>query len=173
MMNDEERREILEEEGYILRDSGEIPEIAYHSTLYYLSRDPDGPRLLLTEKELEPLQEAALYRYREIVLRDITHENRDVAIFRGLRRTIYNWQRMEDFCKRINGDCGDFQAVVVRTLLDFLERELRDVISGSRKSSVNCTAEQLLEFASLLEVSVEALPAGWEQLCKQAMHGKE
>lgn len=33
----------LFDEVLILQDSGEIPEIAYHTSLYYLTEDPEGP----------------------------------------------------------------------------------------------------------------------------------
>jgi hypothetical protein len=44
-MTEQERRSIVEDELFLIRDSGELPEIAYHSSLYYLTEDQDGPRL--------------------------------------------------------------------------------------------------------------------------------
>jgi hypothetical protein len=164
-MINEDRLAILEEEIYILRDSGEIPEIAFHSTLHYLTLDPDGPAMILTPEELELLQDAALHRYREIVLRDIDPENRDLGMYRGLRRTIYNWQRMQNFCTRIRRDCLSFADVVGRALFAFLQQELADVGQGKRRSSVNCSVEQLTEFAHQLDLSMDALPEGWQGLC--------
>jgi hypothetical protein len=164
-MINEDRAALLEEEIYILRDSGEIPEIAYHSTLHYLTEDPEGPRLVLTGEELESLQDAALHRYREIVLRDLDPANRDLGMYRGVRRTLYNWQRMQDFCRRIERDCAGFSRVVARALRDFLARELTDVRSGERHSSVNCSAARILELAREVELSPDSLPEGWQMLC--------
>ena len=164
-MINEERRAILEEETFILRDSGEIPEIAFHSTLHYLTEDEEGPEMVLTSEELELLQDAALFRYREIVLRDLGPANRDLSIYRGVCRTIYNWQRMQDFCHRIGRDASSFKKTVGRAMVDFLVQELADVKNGSRISSVNCSVEQLLDLAASLDVSADSLPVGWRDLC--------
>ncbi len=160
----EDRAAILEDELLILRDSGEIPEIAYHSTLHYLSEDPDGPGLTLSPEELQPLQDAALHRYREIILRDLTPENRDLTMYRGIRRSIYNWQRMQNFSRRSNRDCLDFKKTAGQALLAFLNQELTDVNSGTRLSSVNCSTAELLDFAAALDVLQPDLPADWQQL---------
>ena len=166
-MTPEERTAILEEETLILGDSGEIPEIAFHSTLHYLTEDEQGPEMVLTSEELELLQDAALFRYREIVLRDLDPANRDLGIYRGVRRTIYNWQRMLDFCNRIGRDASSSKKTVGKALADFLAKELADVKKGDRISSVNCTVQQLLGFAAMLDVSPDSLPAGWQNLCPE------
>jgi hypothetical protein len=164
-MINEDRMAILEEETLILRDSGEIPEIAFHSTLHYLTVDKDGPAMLLSAEELRMLQDAALHRCREIVMRDLDPANRDLGLYRGLCRTIYNWQRMQDFCKRIGRDCSSFKETVGPGLIRFLQQELLDVQNGSRTSSVNCSAARLIDFAASLDLPVDALPAGWQDLC--------
>ena len=90
----------LTEELLIVRHSGEIPEIAFHSSLYYLCEDPDGPQLTLGQNELDLLRQQVVARYREILLRDLSPENRDARIFRGLKRCIFNWERLGKFCTR-------------------------------------------------------------------------
>ena len=164
-MTAEERTMLLEEEFLIVRHSGEIPEIALYSTLYYLSEDPDGPGIILNNEELSVLQEAALQRSREIVLRDLTPENRDLSIYRGIRRSIYNWHRHQAFCRRICRNNADFQVVVREALLAFLQQEVEDVNSGNRVSSINCTAGELADFAGELGCASGALPSGWQSLC--------
>jgi hypothetical protein len=164
-MTDEERIAILEEETFILRDSGEIPEIAFHSTLHYLTEDEEGPEMVLTGDELKLMQDAALFRYREIVLRDLDPANRDLSIYRGVCRTIYNWQRMQDFCNRIGRDASSFKKTVAQALVDFLVQELTDVKNGSRMSSVNCSVAKIVEFAASLDLSTDSLPIGWKDLC--------
>jgi len=164
-MSNNDRKEILEDEVLILRDSGEIPEIAYHATLYYLTEDEEGPGLdPLSDEELALLQEAALFRYQQIVLRDLDPDNRDLGIYRGIRRTIYNWQRMQDFCKRLGRDCSFFKQTVAQALLNFLARELDDVINKGQTSAVNCSAEQIVAFANVLGLSPDSLPTGWQNL---------
>lgn len=155
-MSEQHRADILEDELFLLRDSGELPEIAYHSSLYYLTQDEDGPGLVLTEDEKQLLQEAALERCQEIVLRDLTPDNRDLSLYRGPRRSIYNWQRYCKFCRRTGRRIDDrFRAEVAQTLVSFIQQEMEDVQEGQRDSSVNCTTEDLLVFAE--EVGVSSL----------------
>ncbi|MBW6521220.1 MAG: hypothetical protein K0A99_09475 [Desulfoarculaceae bacterium] len=94
------RREFLEEEWLMVRHSGEIPEIAFHSALYFLTDDPDGPRLQLSVEEIESLQDAAITRYQEIIMRDLCYEKRKLSSYRGVRRAIFNWHRFVTFCER-------------------------------------------------------------------------
>jgi len=166
---EEERTLLLEEEYLIVRHSGEIPEIALYSTLYYLSEDPDGPHILLNNEELAALQDGALKRSREIVLRDLDPANRDLSLYRGVKRSLYNWHRHQAFCERICRNNDGFKEVVRAALLAFLRQELEDVGSGNRTSSTNCTAEELTEFAGELDCNLEDLPLGWHKLCPCAL----
>jgi len=63
---------LLEDEWYHVRYSGEIPEVALHSSLFYLTDDPDGPKLELETEHIHFLHEAVVARYYEIIVRDIT-----------------------------------------------------------------------------------------------------
>ena len=166
-MMDEERQAILEDEVLIVRDSGELPEIGFHSSLHYLTEEEEGPQITLTPEELILLQDAALFRCREIILRDIDPANRDLGLYRGVRRSIYNWQRMQDFCKRMDRDCFAFKETVGSALVNFVRQELADVLSGSRSSSINCSVEELVGFAATLELPDNALPSGWQELCPE------
>ncbi len=150
----QERRNILEDELFLLRDSGELPEVAYHSSLYYLTADEEGPGLILTESEKKLLQEAALERCRQIVLRDLELNNRDLGFYRGPRRSIYNWQRYCTFCERVDRRQDDaFKESVAQALVRFVRQEAADVEEGHRESSVNCATEELLAFAEEVGVS--------------------
>lgn len=162
---DTDRELILEEELLILRHSGEIPEIALHSTLYYLCEDPEGPGLVLAAEERDSLLDMALVRAREIVLRDLDPANRDLGMYRGVKRSIDNWRRYLRFCERNGRDGRSFAGEVRRALLDFLIRELADVESGARRSCVNCSREELAAFARDLGLAPDQLPAGWQGLC--------
>jgi len=159
------RVQILEDELLIVRHSGEIPEIALHATLHYLQEDAEGPHLTLSDEELRSLQDAALERCREIVLRDLDPENRDRTIYRGIKRTLYNWKRMQDFCGRIGRRQDDFRDIVRKALVTFLRREVDDVVAGGRSSCINCTAGDLVEFARKLDCNTDRFPSGWQDLC--------
>ncbi|WP_457573555.1 hypothetical protein [Desulfolithobacter sp.] len=160
-----ERNQIIEDEIFILRDSGEIPEIALHSTLHYLTEDSDGPGLRLTQEEYNSLRDAAAARFRDIVLRDLDPSNRDLSIYRGIARTIINFHRFKAFCQRTGHDWGSFADLLRDKLCHFLQNELEEVTRGVRTSSVNCTVETLQGFLVELEMNPALLPEGWEQLC--------
>ncbi|BCO10056.1 hypothetical protein GF1_24320 [Desulfolithobacter dissulfuricans] len=165
-----ERSQIIEDEIFILRDSGEIPEIALHATLHYLTEDPDGPGLSLHPEEYHALLDAAAARFRDIVLRDLEPSNRDLSIYRGIARTIINFHRFKSFCQRTGHDWGSFPDLLRDRLVHFLENELEEVGRGERASSVNCTVETLEGFLVELEMDPALLPEGWEQLCLSPEH---
>ena len=162
-----ERKALLEEELIILRNSGEIPEIALHTSLYFLSEDEEGPRFTLRDDERQLLYQAALARAREIVLRDLEPRNRDLRIYRGLARSMVNWRRLRNLCGRINRDCPGFQEQVAQALLDFLDNERREVRAGGRASAVNCSARALEAYCRELGLEVSSLPEGWAALCPE------
>ena len=162
-----DRKSLLEDELILVRNSGEIPEIALHGSLYYLTADEDGPRLILEAGEVEALYAAALERAREIVLRDLNPRSRDLPIYRGLARSMVNWRRLQKFCGRINRSCPGFHATVARSLVEFLETELQDVRSGRRASSVNCSAGEMTGYCRELSLPLSALPSGWSELCRK------
>lgn len=145
-----------ENEWYIVRHSGETPEIALHSALYYLTRAKDGPGLALTDLEVENLEQAAVERFREIILRDFDHDNADKPIYRGIERSIVNYRRYITFCERRNLDASSVRQLAARALVAFLEREIAEVIGEGRRSSIiNCQFERLRTFALDLGVDEE------------------
>jgi len=154
----EERARLIEDEFFLLADSGELPEVAYHSSLWCLCADPDGPRLTLTGAEKRQLQDAALRRCQRIILRDLTPAFRDRRIWRGPQRSRCNWGRYLAFCRRI-GRQPDllFQMQAAAALTGYLAQELAELRSGAReRSSVNCTYEELLDFAEQLGCRLQA-----------------
>ncbi len=163
----DERELILEEELLIVRHSGEIPEVALHSSLFYLCQDQEGPQLVLAHEEISALQNAAKARYREIILRDLSTQNRDLTLYRGMQRSICNWERFEKFCHRCGSDASEFIPEFGQALVRFLEQEVEDTQSGTRTSCINCTTEELLSYSAALKLSIEALPDGWSTLCRE------
>ena len=160
-----DRNSILEDEVIIVRNSGELPEIALYSSLYYLTEDPQGPGLKLRDDERQVLYDAAFTRAGEIIMRDLDPDNRDLSIYRGVARSIANWQRLHDFGKRMNYNVSGFKATVSRALIDFLCREHDDVAAGLRCSSVNCSSAELLLFCRELGLDSASLPLDWQRLC--------
>jgi hypothetical protein len=164
LVSGKERRTLLADEFLLVRHSGEIPEVALHSALYYLTQDPGGPGITLAAEELDLLKDAVQERYQEIILRDLDPENRDKGLYRGLARCVANWQRLRRFCRREGRDVGEIKQEVAGALQRFIARELQDVLSGSRVSSINCSADELRLLAADLYLSADDLPDGWQCL---------
>lgn len=162
----DERLLILEEEMLMVRHSGEIPEVALHASLYYLQEDEEGPHFRLTAEEQQLLEQAAAERYEEIILRDLSLGNRDLRLFRGLRRAEENWGRYARFCEKNRIDPGPFRVEAGRALGNYLKQELGEVARSEREPSVNCPVETVQSLAAELKLRPDALPAGWEQLCQ-------
>ncbi len=164
-MTSEERADLLGDEWLIVRHSGEIPEITYHSSLYFLTEDSDGPRLVLTEAELQHLRDAAVQRYHEIVLRDIIIENFHKTIYRGVRRALYNWYRCKIFVQRQSIPCDSFQKTAAKQLLEFLEQGVAAAGKDLPQIFINCSAAQLYELAGELGITTDQLPPGIREYC--------
>ena len=158
--------EFLDNEWFVVRHSGELPEVALHSSLHFLTTDQEGPRLLLEDHQLRRLQEAAADRYRDIILRDLTAENRDASIYRGVKRAIINYQRYQRFCRRQGLDGSSaFIGEVSAAFLTLLHQEVADVAGGRRDASINCSYQELTSFAGELGIATTALPEGLAAIC--------
>ena len=165
---DKRLQQILDDEAFMILHSGETPEIAYHSSLYYLFEDQDGPRLQPGRIDLAPLKRAVFERYRKILLRDMNPAYRDKSIYRGLARSIANWHRLKNFCQREGFDTEQLRREAGRHLIDFLRNETEELFSGKKRfSSVNCSWRELERFAAELGVDPASLPKGVENLCSR------
>ncbi len=158
-------KEIIEEEAFLIKHSGETPEIAFHSGLYYLFEDPEGPRLSPAKVDISLMKEAVLERYTKILLRDLKPANRDKKIYRGLARSIANWHRMKKFCQKEGFPIENIRKEAAKHLIHFLKNEITEVGSGERISCINCTYDELKEFARELGIEPEDLPNELEKLC--------
>jgi hypothetical protein len=158
----------LADELLIVRHSGEIPEVALHGSLYYLTSAPDGPGLVLEEAEILALKGMVVERYREIIGRDLEPANRDLSLYRGLARAAVNWRRLEKFCRREGLAVASLQEETGSALLAFLRAETRAVAQGQRRSSLNCPAEELAAFIAEVGLDPAALPPGWQGLCPES-----
>ncbi|MCK9174823.1 MAG: hypothetical protein M0O96_06055 [Desulforhopalus sp.] len=132
----------VEDELFLVRDSGEMPEVGLHASLYWLERDEDGPQLRLNDEQKGRLVAAATARYEEIILRDILPENRSKRHCRGLQRSFCNWQRFLDFCVRWDVDLTEIRQQIKRALDSRLAVM---VVEGEGESE--CSAVELASFA--------------------------
>jgi hypothetical protein len=153
------KKNILSEEAFLILHSGEVPEVAYYGSIHYLTEDPEGPLLNIEQRDIISLEEAAVQRYRTIILRDLTPENRDRSIYRGLKRCAANWKRLVNFSDKISIDISSIRKEVIDALKDFLSQEIMDVSSGKRKTCINCSYSVLTEFTYGLGLSRDDLPA--------------
>jgi hypothetical protein len=151
-----ERQVLLDNEWHAVRDSGELPEVAYHSSLYYLTTDENGPRLQLSDEEIDRLLDAARCRYRDIILRDMLPENKGKSFYRGLKRSIENWRRFTVFHQRYKVDLLCLQQEAAAALQSFLTSEVSSGVFPS--ASLNCTLQELLSFARELGLLRRDLP---------------
>jgi hypothetical protein len=155
----------LSDELLIVRHSGEIPEVALHGSIFFLSRDPAGPGIELGREELRHLKEMAAARYREIIRRDLDPENRGHRQYRGVARCIVNWRRMRKFCRREKMATASFGTEIAAALVFLLEQELAEIAAGQRTASLNCSARELYLFSRELGIDSADLPAGWRRIC--------
>ena len=146
----------LEDEWYAVRHSGEIPEIALHSALHYLTVAENGPRLALSRQDIRQLQRAAALRFREIVLRDMLWENLGEPIARGLGRSAINFRRYENFLARLGLSDRRFRHQAAITLVIFLVREWSARRHGLEGHDLGLTEGELLAFAETLAIPVSS-----------------
>ena len=156
---------LLEDEWYHVRYSGEIPEVALHSSLFYLTEDPDGPGLELEAEHIHCLHEAVVARYYEIIVRDITPENRDSSIYRGMLRAISNWRRMKRFCQRHTLSYDMTRNKISRQFQRFLENQTQQPPQEQERNTLNCSFDDLTSFALELGVSIREMEKSLKPLC--------
>lgn len=156
----------LTDELLIVRHSGEIPEVALHGALHYLTCAPDGPALVLAEGEVRALKGMVVERYREIIGRDLEPANRDRPFYRGLARAAVNWQRLEKFCRSEGLAAEAWRRQTRAALLTIVQTEAMEAAAATRAPSINCSAEELRAFARAVKLNPADLPPGWESLCK-------
>ena len=166
-MKSQEREALLAEEALIILHSGEIPEVAFHGSLYYLTEDPGGPKLTLAPEEIVSLQQAASSRYREIILRDLTPKNRSKGIYRGMARCAVNWHRWLAFCARQNLDATSIRDETAAALQNILAVEVAEAAGGRDSACLNCPPTAVENLAMSLGLITADLPKGWRELCRE------
>ncbi|MEN8134030.1 MAG: hypothetical protein ABFS18_00655 [Thermodesulfobacteriota bacterium] len=155
----------LADELLIVRHSGEIPEVALHGSIFFLTRDPDGPTIEITPDELLLLKQMVVARYHEIINRDLGANNRDKGFYRGLARCICNWQRLKRFCLKEGFATDSLRKDIASALISFLKEEIFDIATKQRISSINCTVLELTELIEELGINAVDRPEGWRDIC--------
>lgn len=167
MQMSSEIEELIENEWYIVRYSGEIPEIAYNSAVYFLTGSAKGPGITLTAEQVETLKQAAVARYKEIVLRDLDHANIGKSIYRGVSRSICNYHRFHRFCERQHLDPSDVRICAAAALRNFLEAECWLTGTADAQSAINCTFAELRNYAAELGIAFDPVFAGLRTICRK------
>lgn len=101
------RQEVLNEAEFIKKEGGEIPEVYFWNSYFYLTEPPPkGLGLSLKDEEILFLKWAVVERYLEIIKRDLTPENIGKSFYRGIKRAVINLKRMKKFIKKekMNGN---------------------------------------------------------------------
>ncbi len=156
-----ERESVIEDEVLIVETSGEMPEVAYHGSLYYLIHDPEGPGLSLVWEDKARLALAVIEGYRRIIRRDLDLENRQKSCYRGLARCLVNWRRVSGFAAAQRLSLAELQKEVAAALKIFLAGEVIDIRQGY-PTCVNCSHVELKELINELGLSADSLPVGMD-----------
>jgi hypothetical protein len=135
----------VEDEVFLVHDSGEMPEVGLHASLYWLEKDEEGPQLRLNNEQKGKLVAAATSRYEEIILRDLLPENRSKPHYRGLKRSLYNWQRFLEFSAR-----WDVDETEIRQQIKCALESRFAVMVAEGEGELECSAVELSSFAQEL-----------------------
>lgn len=141
------RKEILDEAELILYEGGEIPEVRFWNSFFYLtSPPPEGLGLKLSEEELKILKTAVLNRYILIIERDLTYEFIDKHFYRGLGRALINLKRLKNFLKS-SGLEREFRKRTFKLKLTNMFKNLENKLKQNGKElSLVGTKEEIEEF---------------------------
>jgi hypothetical protein len=148
------REHHIEDEAELIENSGEIPEVAFHESVSYLTEQADGPKLTLTPADIELLEDAVMRRYKIIILRDLDYTNRSSSIFRGLKRAIINYERLKKYQSLKNRAAPGWKEEFGQSFINYIDRECRDISEGRLYRTINCGREKIEEFANELGVDI-------------------
>jgi len=148
------RESYLQQEVDLIENSGEMPEVAFYEALYYLTEEEEGPKLILTSSDIKLLEDAVVNRFKTIILRDLEFANRKSSIFRGLKRAIINYDRLKKYQKKKNRTDPGMNKEIGRSLIEYIRCECEDISDKRHYRTINCTREELEQFAEELGVTI-------------------
>jgi len=145
----------LKDEVEWIQNSGEIPEVAFYTSFYYLTKKEDGPKLTLTALDIKCLEDVVIDRYNTIILRDLNYTNRSSHSFRGIERAIVNYSRLKNYLSRKNRLVPGWETEIHQAFLTYLNLEYQDISDGRAYRTINCNREELEQFARELGVDLD------------------
>ncbi len=148
------RESYIQEEAEWIEESGETPEVAFYESVFYLTEKEDGPKLTLSPSDIKLLENAVIYRYKNIILRDLDYTNRGSTVFRGIKRAIINYERLKKYQSRKNKVVSGQKEEISRVLAEYMVRECRDISEGRLYTTINYNREKLEGFAKELGVNI-------------------
>ena len=149
------RESYIQEEAEWIEESGETPEVAFYESVFYLTEKEDGPKLTLSPSDIKLLENAVIYRYKNIILRDLDYTNRGSTVFRGIKRAVINYERLKKYQIRKNKVVSGQKEEIGRAFIEYMNRECRAISEGRLYSTINCGREKLEEFAKELGVDID------------------
>lgn len=144
----------LQQEVDWIENSGEMPEVAFYESLYYLTEEEDGPKLILTSADIKFLEDAVVNRFKTIILRDLEFANRKSSIFRGLKRAIINYDRLKKYQKKKNRADSGIEKAIGYSLIEYIRCECEDISDKRHYRTINCKRDELEHFAEELGVNI-------------------
>ncbi|MDL1972456.1 MAG: hypothetical protein LWW78_04365 [Deltaproteobacteria bacterium] len=152
------REEVIEEKEIICH-SGELPEVAFYSSLYFLTEDPDGPHLSLTPEEVTFLKQGVIERYKWIILRDLDPKMRARSEFRGIERAIVNYKRLKRYAEKEQIDIKNIVPEFAKALISYTKVELEDIYLREHSlRTINCSRSDWQWFLKELGLGPNILP---------------
>ena len=135
-------REEVVQEKEIIAHAGELPEVAFYSSFYFLTEDPEGPHLLLTPPEISFLKKGVIEGYKRIVLRDLNPKMKARDEFRSIERAIINFKRLKRYAYKEKFDISEIIPQIAKALAVYMKVELEDVyLEEHSLRTVNCKKE--------------------------------
>lgn len=151
-------REEIKEEKEIIAHAGELPEVAFHASLYFLTEAPEGPHLVLTPEEVAFLKRGVIEGYKKIILRDLNPQMRGNSIFRGMERAVTNYKRLKRFAKKEGIDISHLIPEMAQALTMYMETEIKDpYLKTHSLRTVNCLKEDWEWFVKELNLTPSRL----------------
>jgi hypothetical protein len=148
------RESYIQEEAEWIEEFGEIPEVAFCEAVSYLTEQEDGPKLTLAPSDIKLLEDAVIYRYKNIILRDLDYTNRGSTVFRGMKRAIINYERLKKYQSRKNKVVYDQKEEIGRALTEYMDQECRNISKGRLYNTINYGRGKLEKFAKELGVDI-------------------
>ncbi len=145
------KKEVLQEVEFILYEGGEIPEVRFWNSYFYLtSSPPDGLGLYLTEEDLNSLKKAVIDRYLLIIERDLTSDFIDKPFYRGISRAIVNVKRLNKFLEN-TGLKEKYANIIKRKIKKMFKKFQEELKKQGRDINELASKEELKEFKKTLE----------------------